>query len=337
MVRDGEEVEGSARSRPPYPCQSAADVVSHCDQHNLSLAEMVRVNERVWFSSEQLEERLRAIWLVMLGAVHAGCHTRGVLPGGLSVERRAAAMHAALRGDVTWPGRSDPSAWLEGIRAGQYGFRDVLKFVSCFALATNEENASLGRVVTAPTNGAAGVIPAVLLYHVCFADRPVPEAEIFDFLMVAGEIGSLFKKGATISAAMGGCQAEIGVSSAMAAAALTEVNGGTVGQALLAAEVAMEHHLGMTCDPVQGLVQVPCIERNAMGAVKAINAAELALVSDPAKARVSLDDVIRTMQQTAQDMNTKYKETSLGGLAANISVRLPNADRLRGRAFVVLA
>ena len=192
--------------------------------------------------------------------------------------------------------------------------------VSCFALAVNEENAGFGRIVTAPTNGAAGVIPAVLLYALCFCD--MPDEEFIDFLLTAGEIGCLFKKGATISAAMGGCQAEIGVSSAMAAAALTESFGGTPGQAAEAAEIAMEHHLGMTCDPIGGLVQIPCIERNAMGAIKAITAARMALARDPRDARVSLDAVIRTMWETAQDMNAKYKETSEGGLAVQISVNV---------------
>ena len=205
----------------------------------------------------------------------------------------------------------------------QHGdFQTVLKWVSAFALAVNEENAAYGRVVTAPTNGAAGVIPAVLMYYTCFcADgRRRGEAGVEDFLLTAGEIGSLFKKGATISAAMGGCQAEIGVSSAMAAAGLAQALGGSVGQVLMAAEIAMEHHLGLTCDPVAGLVQVPCIERNVMGAIKAITSAHVALESDPAAARVSLDDVIATMWGTAKDMSAKYKETAEGGLAVTVDV-----------------
>ena len=195
--------------------------------------------------------------------------------------------------------------------------------MSCFALAVNEENASFGRVVTAPTNGAAGVIPAVMMYYLCFCEN-AKEKDLYNFLMVAGELGSIFKKGATISAAMGGCQAEIGVSSAMAAGALTEVLGGTTEEVLMAAEIAMEHHLGLTCDPIGGLVQVPCIERNAMGAMKAITASQIAIASDPYYARVSLDDVIKTMWQTAEDMNSKYKETSEGGLAINIPVSFPD-------------
>jgi L-serine dehydratase len=200
-----------------------------------------------------------------------------------------------------------------------------VRLVSCLALAVNEENAAFGRVVTAPTNGAAGVLPAVLFHHLARLDATQwsdadLDAESVRFLLVASEIGSIFKKGATISAALGGCQAEIGVSSAMAAAALTECRGGTVAQALMAAEIAMEHHLGLTCDPIGGLVQVPCIERNAMGAMKAISAAHLAMASEPELARVSLDDVIETMWATAQDMNAKYKETAEGGLATRIPV-----------------
>jgi L-serine dehydratase len=193
--------------------------------------------------------------------------------------------------------------------------------VSAFALAVNEQNAAFGRVVTAPTNGAAGVIPAVLMYYVCFSEN-YKEENISRFLLCAGQVGILFKINATISAAMGGCQAEIGVSSAMAAAALTECLGGTFRQALVAAEIAMEHHLGLTCDPVAGLVQVPCIERNTMGAIKAITASQLALQSNPDNAKVSLDAVVKTMWETALDMNHKYKETAEGGLATNIPISL---------------
>ncbi len=194
--------------------------------------------------------------------------------------------------------------------------------MSCFALAVNEENAAFGRVVTAPTNGAAGVIPAVLQYFVVFGDGD-SEEKIIQFLLDSAELGSIFKKGATISAAMGGCQAEIGVSSAMAAAGLTEASGGSQRQALMAAEIAMEHHLGLTCDPIGGLVQVPCIERNTMGAIKAITASQLALQSSPDFAKVSLDAVIKTMWDTARDMSFKYKETAEGGLAINIPLSLP--------------
>jgi len=186
-------------------------------------------------------------------------------------------------------------------------------------LAVNEVNAAVGRVVTAPTNGSAGVIPAVLMYYLVIDNHNAGEKEIKQFLLVAGEIGSLFKKGATISAAMGGCQAEIGVSSAMAAAALCELNGGTAEQVLMAAEIAMEHHLGLTCDPIGGLVQVPCIERNTMGAIKAIHAAELALETDVKNSKVPFDKVVNTMWETAKDMHTKYKETSQGGLALGVN------------------
>jgi len=260
----------------------------------------------------------------MLEGVYRGCHTDGILPGGLDVRRRAAPLsRRLLTVDDVCADADTPNEWVDLIRHRDFRFAEVLQWVSTFAMAVNEENADLGRVVTAPTNGAAGVIPAVLLYHVCFSAEPVTEEQIIEFLLVAGEVGTLFKKGATISAAMGGCQAEVGVSSAMAAAALAEALGGTVAQSLMAAEIAMEHHLGMTCDPVGGLVQVPCIERNTMGAVKAINAAELAVASNPDDARVSLTDVIRTLRETAEDMSDRYKETSQGGLAVNVSVRVP--------------
>ena len=214
--------------------------------------------------------------------------------------------------------------------AAGLGFDETVRIISCLALAVNEENAAFGRVVTAPTNGAAGVIPAVMFHHLAAVAQdsdlgPDALSALLDehavrFLLVAAEVGSIFKKGSTISAALGGCQAEIGVSSAMAAAALTECCGGSVAQSLMAAEIAMEHHLGLTCDPIGGLVQVPCIERNAMGAMKAIAASQLARGGEPTQARVSLDDVIETMWATAQDMNVKYKETADGGLAIRIPV-----------------
>jgi L-serine dehydratase len=241
-----------------------------------------------------------------------------MLPGGLHVQRRAASLNKRLIGDRAY---DDFAGWVAAIRAGGNNFKYTLDWVSCFALAVNEENASFGRVVTAPTNGAAGVIPAVLQYFVIFCDG-LNENKILSFILTASEIGSIFKKGATISAAMGGCQAEIGVSSAMAAAALTECVGGSQRQALMAAEIAMEHHLGLTCDPIGGLVQIPCIERNTMGAIKAITASQLALQSTPDFAKVSLDAVISTMWSTAQDMNSKYKETSDGGLAVQIPLGL---------------
>ena len=318
VVAQGEVADQRAGIRLPHPAQVPAEMLAHCAGSDCRIADVVWRNERAWRTDDEIRDRMRAIWQVMKHGVWRGCHTDGVLPGGLEVERRAAAIARRLlpEGDGL-----EPDAWIEAIRERPYRFPQVLQWVSAFALAVNEENANLGRVVTAPTNGAAGVIPAVLLYHVCFAEDEVTEDAIIDFLMVAGEVGTFFKKGATISAAMGGCQAEVGVSSAMAAAALAEAQGGTPAQAFQAAEIAMEHHLGMTCDPVGGLVQIPCIERNTMGAVKAINAAELALAGAPDRAKVSLDAVIRTLRETAEGMSDRFKETSQGGLATNVSVR----------------
>lgn len=268
-------------------------------------------------SEPDIRHELMRIWNTMLECMYIGCHSGGILPGGLNVRRRAFDMHQNLIGLANY---SNPQEWLEAIRKTEVKFRSILKWVSCFALAVNEVNASLGRVVTAPTNGSAGVIPSVLMYYLVIENHNAGQKEIEQFLMVAGEIGSIFKKGSTISAAMGGCQAEIGVSSSMAAAALCELMGGTPEQVLMAAEIAMEHHLGLTCDPVGGLVQIPCIERNTMGAIKAINAAELALETDAKNAKVPLDKVIDTMWQTAKDMNSKYKETSEGGLAIAVNM-----------------
>jgi L-serine dehydratase len=246
-----------------------------------------------------------------------GCHTQGILPGGLNVTRRAFDKHEQLKGVKPY---KDKYEWIKAIRNTEVKFRQILKWVTCFALAVNEVNASLGRVVTAPTNGSAGVIPSVLMYYIVIENHDANFEDIKRFLLVSGEIGSLFKKNATISAAMGGCQAEIGVSSAMAAAALTELMGGTPAQVLIAAEIAMEHHLGLTCDPIAGLVQIPCIERNAMGAIKAINACEMALDRDPKDVKIPLDKVIATMWETAKDMTSKYKETSEGGLAVQVNM-----------------
>ena len=273
-----------------------------------------------WNSEDVIKKKLDGIWKTMKNCIFLGCHRDGILPGGLNVHRRASHQSGKL---IKSKDYSDCDQWSEIIRRSEHSFTETLNWVSCFALAVNEENASFGRIVTAPTNGAAGVIPAVIMYFSCFCSDLEPKEAIRKFLLSAGEIGSIFKKGSTISAAMGGCQAEIGVSSAMAAAGLTEVLGGNPQEVLMAAEIAMEHHLGLTCDPVGGLVQVPCIERNAMGAMKAITAAHIALASDPHFAKVSLDDVIKTMWETAKDMNTKYKETSEGGLATSIPVSLP--------------
>ncbi|MCB6096570.1 L-serine ammonia-lyase [Flavobacterium psychrophilum] len=301
----------------PYPINLAEELLQYSISKNKKISEIVYENEKSMRSEDQIDHELMRIWTTMLECMHIGCHSEGILPGGLNVRRRAFDMHQNLIGLANY---SNPQEWLESIRKTEVKFRQILKWVSCFALAVNEVNASLGRVVTAPTNGSAGVIPAVLMYYLCIENHQAGKKEIKQFLMVAGEIGSIFKKGATISAAMGGCQAEIGVSSAMAAAALCELMGGTPEQVLMAAEIAMEHHLGLTCDPIAGLVQIPCIERNTMGAIKAINAAELALETDPKNAKVPLDKVVNTMWQTAKDMNNKYKETSEGGLAIAVNM-----------------
>jgi L-serine dehydratase len=302
----------------PFPIDNSGELLHHCIRTGLSIHEIVLENETTWRTPQQINNELLAIWHCMRDCLYLGIHTTGTLPGGLNVVRRAAALNSKMLAQKEY---NNFDEWHSLVKAQSNSFSYILDWVSCFALAVNEQNASFGRVVTAPTNGAAGVIPAVLMYYVCFCDG-YTEQKIINFLLTAGEVGSIFKKGATISAAMGGCQAEIGVSSAMAAAALCESLGGTPRQSLMAAEIAMEHHLGLTCDPVGGLVQVPCIERNTMGAIKAITAAQLALQSNPDDAKVSLDNVIKTMWQTALDMNTKYKETSDGGLALHIPLGL---------------
>ena len=301
----------------PYPIDKAAELLEYCTTEQKSISEIVFENEKSMRTEAVIDHELMRIWNTMLECMYIGCHSEGILPGGLNVRRRAFDMHQNLIGLSNY---NSPQTWLEEIRKTEVKFRQILKWVSCFALAVNEVNAALGRVVTAPTNGSAGVIPSVLMYYLVIENHTAGPKEIKQFLMVAGEIGSIFKKGSTISAAMGGCQAEIGVSAAMAAAALCELMGGTPGQVLMAAEIAMEHHLGLTCDPIGGLVQIPCIERNTMGAIKAINAAELALETDPKNAKVPLDKVVDTMWQTAKDMNNKYKETSEGGLAIAVNM-----------------
>ncbi|MFN0215275.1 MAG: L-serine ammonia-lyase [Saprospiraceae bacterium] len=317
VVKEGEE-DAVSEHKLPFPIDKAEDLRKWCEQEGKSVSEIVLENELCWRNSDQIRTDLLKIWNVMRDCIYKGCHTDGILPGGLEVTRRAAPMSRKLLGGKPY---RDVDDWIRQISRGTHPFQGILKWVSCFALAVNEENAAFGRVVTAPTNGAAGVIPAVLMFHVCFSESFLEE-DIVKFMLTAGELGSLFKKGATISAAMGGCQAEIGVSSAMAAGALAECLGGSYEQVMMAAEIAMEHHLGMTCDPIGGLVQIPCIERNTMGAMKAITACQIALEGDPSKAKVSLDAVIKTMKETAADMNTKYKETADGGLALNISVNV---------------
>lgn len=317
VKKEGEQATFSA-VQLPFPVNTADDLLHWCRKTGMMIHEVVMENETAWRSEVATRNGLLNTWRVMRECAYRGCHTEGTLPGGLNVKRRAAELNKRLLAGVAY---TDEGDWLMAIRKGGKEFSYILDWVSCFALAVNEENASFGRVVTAPTNGAAGVIPAVLLYYVLFFEGD--DNAVIRFLLTAAEIGSIFKKGATISAAMGGCQAEIGVSSAMAAAALTEAMGGSQRQAMMAGEIAMEHHLGMTCDPIGGLVQVPCIERNAMGAIKAITASQLALQSMPDFAKVSLDAVIRTMWDTAQDMNHKYKETADGGLAINVPLSLP--------------
>jgi L-serine dehydratase len=318
VVQENEPLAGTSAVQLPFPINKADDLLHWCRKTGLSIHEVVLENENAWRSEQQTKEGLLKIWNVMKACMYKGCHTEGVLPGGLNVTRRAADLNKKLLKGVAY---HDYDSWIAAIRNGGNDFKYILDWVSCFALSVNEENASFGRVVTAPTNGAAGVIPAVLQYFVIFNDGDSPE-KIIQYLLTAAEIGSIFKKGATISAAMGGCQAEIGVSSAMAAAGLTEASGGAQRQAMMAAEIAMEHHLGLTCDPIGGLVQIPCIERNTMGAIKAITASQLALQSTPDFAKVSLDGVINTMWETAKDMNFKYKETSEGGLAVNVPLGL---------------
>ena len=317
ITRENEPRDETPTVATPYPVEHGGDLLAHCRATGLSIPALVLRNELARRDLDAIRDGLRRIWHTMTACVYRGAHTAGVLPGSLGVVRRASSLNATLLG-----GRVCPTidAWLDAVRAAPHGFSETLKWVSCFALAVNEENAAFGRVVTAPTNGAAGVVPAVLLYADRFRDAT--ENDVFDFLLTASMIGGLFKKGATISAALGGCQAEIGVSSAMAAAGLAQTRGANPEQVLMAAEIAMEHHLGLTCDPVAGLVQIPCIERNTMGAIKALTACEIALASDPANAKVSLDAVIRSMWQTALDMNFKYKETSEGGLALQIPVNL---------------
>ncbi|AHY41566.1 L-serine ammonia-lyase [Stutzerimonas decontaminans] len=285
----------------PYPFHSAAELLEHSTSHGLSISQLMLANEAAWRPEAETRSGLLRIWQVMQDCVDAGCRTEGVMPGGLKVRRRAAGLYRQLS--------EHPEANLRDAL-------NVLDWVDLYALAVNEENASGGRVVTAPTNGAAGIIPALLHYYIRF----VPGADedgVVRFLLTAAAIGILYKENASISGAEVGCQGEVGVACSMAAGALCEVLGGTPQQVENAAEIGMEHNLGLTCDPVGGLVQVPCIERNAMGAVKAINAARMALRGDGSHF-ISLDKVIRTMRQTGADMKSKYKETARGGLAVNI-------------------
>jgi L-serine dehydratase len=318
VVKEGEKQSLAQMVDLPFPINTSDDLLHWCMKTGLAIHEVVMENENSWRPEAETKVGVLRIWHTMRDCMYRGCHTKGTLPGGLNVKRRAFDLNKKLIGEKPY---HDYKTWLQAIQQGGGGFQYILDWVSCFALAVNEENAAFGRVVTAPTNGAAGVIPAVLQYFIAFCNGYDNE-KIIRFLLTAAEIGSIFKKGSTISAAMGGCQAEIGVSSSMAAAGLTEALGGTQRQAMMAAEIAMEHHLGMTCDPIGGLVQIPCIERNTMGAIKAITASQLALQSTPDYAKVSLDKVIATMWNTALDMNSKYKETADGGLAIQLPISL---------------
>jgi L-serine dehydratase len=318
VEQEGAKGDSNSDTILPFPINSSQDLLHWCQKTGLSISEVVLENENAWRPEVDTKAGLLNIWHVMEECLYKGCHTEGILPGGLNVKRRAAHLNKKLLQGKTY---TDFDSWVRVIKEGGHDFKYILDWVSCFALAVNEQNAAFGRVVTAPTNGAAGVIPAVLAYYIIFCGGNSDD-RIIQFLLTSSEVGSMFKKGATISAAMGGCQAEIGVSSSMAAAALAECMGGSQRQALMAAEIAMEHHLGMTCDPIRGLVQIPCIERNTMGAIKAITACQLALQSQPDFAKVSLDNVIQTMWNTAKDMNSKYKETADGGLAVNVPLGL---------------
>lgn len=322
IVQEGAGAAEHQRKALPFPIETGEQLLAYCESKSCGIEEIVLFNELSWRTRENVHAGLLDIWRVMRECMYRGCHTPGVLPGGLSVARRAPEINRKL---LTGAEYQTLEQWEARVRERGNSFAEILKWVSCFALAVNEENAAFGRVVTAPTNGAAGVIPAVMMYAQLFCEQQSVvkgDQGAIEFMLVAGEIGSIFKKGATISAAMGGCQAEIGVSSAMAAAGLTHVLGGDPARVLMAAEIAMEHHLGMTCDPIGGLVQIPCIERNTMGAMKAITAANIALESDPTLAKVTLDGVIKTMWETAKDMRSKYKETAEGGLAVNVSVNI---------------
>ncbi len=304
FILDQDEIEEDkipqATTTIPYPFSSGAELLAHCKNTGYSISKLMMENEKSWRPEGIIREQLLQIWQVMQDSVNRGCHTEGILPGGMKVKRRAAGLYRRLKAESE-QGTAQLSA---------------MDWTNLFALAVNEENAAGGRVVTAPTNGAAGIIPAVLHYYCRFCDGADDES-IIRFFLTAGAIGILYKINASISGAEVGCQGEVGSACSMAAAGLTEALGGTPAQVENAAEIGMEHNLGLTCDPVGGLVQVPCIERNAMASVKAINASRMALYGDGSHF-VSLDKVIKTMRETGLDMKTKYKETARGGLAVNI-------------------
>jgi L-serine dehydratase len=300
ITREGEtEANAAVHALPPYPFESGDELLELSREHGLELFELVLANERAWRADAEIRSRLMRIWQVMQACVERGFRQTGVLPGVLKVRRRAPKLYRVLT---------------EGSSATNP--LEVMDWVNAWALAVNEENAAGGRVVTAPTNGAAGIVPAVLHYYRRF-EAGANDDGVIRFLLTAGAIGMLYKKNASISGAEMGCQGEVGVACSMAAAGLVAALHGTNEQIENAAEIGMEHNLGLTCDPVAGLVQIPCIERNAMGSVKAINAARLAMRGDGTH-KVSLDQVIATMRQTGADMSTIYKETSQGGLAVNV-------------------
>ncbi|NMX87039.1 L-serine ammonia-lyase [Pseudomonas sp. WS 5010] len=289
------------RTELPYDFSSAVELLQLCKTHNLRVAELMLANEKVWRSEEEIRSGLMKLWRAMQDCVEQGLKHEGILPGGLNVRRRAAKLHRSLQ-ELGKPNVIGSTL-------------SAMEWVNLFALAVNEENAAGGRMVTAPTNGAAGIIPAVLHYFMKFSEQ-VTEANVVDYFLGAAAIGILCKKNASISGAEVGCQGEVGSACAMAAAGLAEILGASPEQVCNAAEIGLEHNLGLTCDPVGGLVQVPCIERNAIAAVKAINAAQMALRGD-GQHFISLDRVIRTMRDTGADMHDKYKETSRGGLAVS--------------------
>lgn len=293
--------QSNAGEQVPHPFATGYELLTACEHNKLSIPELMMVNEMTWRSRDEVRKGIMAIATVMEQCIENGCHHPGTLPGGLLLKRRAPELYQKLIAQ-----KGIPSA---------FETADLMNHLNLYAMAVNEENAAGGRIVTAPTNGAAGIIPAVLKYMQT-AHNKTQEDDVCTYFLTAAAIGILYKKGASISGAEVGCQGEVGVASSMAAAGLTAVLGGSMEQIENAAEIAMEHHLGMTCDPVLGLVQIPCIERNAMGSIKAVNASRLALIGD-GQHQISLDKVIRTMKQTGHDMQSIYKETSLGGLAVN--------------------
>jgi L-serine dehydratase len=298
IARSDQPERDNQSGEPPYPFTSGAELLAIAERESLTFAELVEKNERQWRSDDEIRDGLMNIWSAMQACVARGLRTEGVLPGQMAVNRRAAKLHRKMLE------REEPTSL------------DAMDWVNVYAIAVNEENAAGGRVVTSPTNGAAGIIPAVLHYYMRFVAQASDEG-VLRFLLVAGAIGTLYKINASISGAEMGCQGEVGVACSMAAAGLVAAKNGNNSQIENAAEIGMEHNLGLTCDPVGGLVQIPCIERNAMGAVKAINAARLAMHGDGSH-KVTLDQVISTMRQTGLDMSTRYKETSEGGLAVNV-------------------